>query len=178
MKLDVPAVPVTDDTIADVMGQCESKLIKMYEAGAGAAGAPAPAALRPGARARALPPLHRALPRNHLITQGSLGETVAASRSSASLLASTLGGEANASGYNVRVTLDGSPAPEDEDDEDEEDGLEPEIPDRAMMKKLHGMMLDKANAKGKKKKKKFETGGAPAAAAPKGAGSRGGRSLA
>ena len=59
-----------------------------------------------------------------------------------------------------------------------EDGLEPEIPDRAMMKKLHGMMLDKANAKGKKKKKKFETGGAPAAAAPKGAGSRGGRSLA
>ena len=47
-----------------------------------------------------------------------------------------------------------------------------------MMKKLHGMMLDKANAKGKKKKKKFETGGAPAAAAPKGAGSRGGRSLA
>ena len=115
---------------------------------------------------------------NHLITQGSLGETVAASRSSASLLASTMGGEANASGYNVRVTLDGSPAPEDEDDEDEEDGLEPEIPDRAMMKKLHGMMLDKANAKGKKKKKKFETGGAPAAAAPKGAGSRGGRSLA
>ena len=86
-----------------------------------------------------------------------------------------MGGEANASGYNVRVTLDGSPAPEDEDDEDEEDGLEPEIPDRAMMKKLHGMMLDKANAKGKKKKKKFETGGAPAAAAPKGAGSRGSR---
>jgi hypothetical protein len=169
------------------MAQCESKLIKMYEAGAGAAGAPAPAAPPPApppapaprrARASPAPPLCRALPRHHLITQGSLGETVAASRSSASLLASTLGGEANASGYNVRVTLDGSPAPEDEDDEDEEDGLEPEIPDRAMMKKLHGMMLDKANAKGKKKKKKFETGGAPAAAAPKGAGSRGGRSLA
>ena len=34
--------------------------------------------------------------------------------------------------------------------------MEPEIPDRQMMKKLHGMMLDKANAKGKKKKKKPE----------------------
>ena len=90
-----------------------------------------------------------------------------------------MGGEANASGYNVRVTLDGSPAPEDEDDEDEEDGLEPEIPDRAMMKKLHGLMLDKANAKGKRKKKKFGKGddaaAASPAAAPKGAASRAGR---
>ena len=44
---------------------------------------------------------------------------------------------------------------DDDDDDDDEDGVEPEIPDRQMMKKLHGMMLDKANAKGKRKKKKF-----------------------
>merc|ERR1712061_275104 len=55
--------------------------------------------------------------------------------------------------YNVRVALPGEE--DDDEDEDEDEGLEPEIPDRQMMKKLHGMMLDKANAKGKKKRRKF-----------------------
>ena len=40
------------------------------------------------------------------------------------------------------------------------------------MKKLHGMMLDKANAKGKKKKKKFGADGTADGAAPKPKGSR------
>jgi len=32
VKLDVPAIPVSDDTIVDVMLQCDAKLIKMYDA--------------------------------------------------------------------------------------------------------------------------------------------------
>ena len=56
--------------------------------------------------------------------------------------------------YNMRVPLEEDA--EDDHDDDEDDGVEPEIPDRQMMKKLHGMMLDKANAKGKKKKKKAD----------------------
>ena len=36
VKLDQPAVPVSDDTIVDVMYQCESKLLKMCSARPGA----------------------------------------------------------------------------------------------------------------------------------------------
>jgi coiled-coil domain-containing protein 151 len=31
VKLDVPAVPISDETIVDVMLQCDSKLVKMFE---------------------------------------------------------------------------------------------------------------------------------------------------
>merc|ERR1740139_1984103 len=62
------------------------------------------------------------------------------------------GAEAGGNSYNMRVPLDDD---DDDDNDDDDDSVEPEIPDRQMMKKLHGMMLDKANAKGKKKKKKF-----------------------
>merc|ERR1711865_1133216 len=73
--------------------------------------------------------------------------------STASLVADAADAVGNS--YNMRVPLD------EGDEDDNDDGVEPEIPDRQMMKKLHGMMLDKANAKGKKRKKKFgsDTGG-------------------
>ena len=109
VKLDVPPVPVSDETIVDVMLQCDSKLMKLNEAAA------------------SLPPEALAEPRPY--TAGKDDE-----------------------GYNVRVTLIDSP---DMEDDDTDDGVEPEIPDRTMMKKMHGMMLDKANAKGKKRRKRF-----------------------
>ena len=110
VKLDVPPVPVSDETIVDVMLQCDAKLMKLNEAAA------------------SLPPEALAEPRPY--TAGKDGDE----------------------GYNVRVTLVDSP---DMDDDDDDDGVEPEIADRTMMKKMHGMMLDKANAKGKKRRKRF-----------------------
>merc|ERR1719382_1219934 len=115
VRPDVPPVPISDETIVDVMQQCDAKLMKMADA---APLMPADAADRPIATPDAL--LH----------EGGV--------------------------YNVRVAL---PGEEEEEEEEEEEGLEPEIPDRQMMKKLHGMMLDKANAKGKKKRRKFATDG-------------------
>jgi len=116
VKLDLPAVPITDETIADVMMQQEAKLLKMFE----------------------------------MASQMGLAEPQRPST------ASLVGDAADAAGnsYNMRVPLDEDA--EDDDDDDDDDGVEPEIPDRQMMKKLHGMMLDKANAKGKKKKKKAD----------------------
>ena len=70
----------------------------------------------------------------------------------------TAGAEAGVNSYNLRVPLDGDDEEDEDEEEDDEgdsdDGVEPAIPDRQQMKKMHGMMLDKANAKGKKKKKK------------------------
>ena len=116
VKLDLPTVPVTDETITDVMLQQEAKLLKMHE------------------------------------VASQMGLDQPQRPSTASLLAE--GAEGVGNSYNMRVPLDDDD--EEEDDEEEDDGVEPEIPDRQMMKKLHGMMLDKANAKGKKKKKKPE----------------------
>ena len=116
VKLDLPTVPVTDETITDVMLQQEAKLLKMHE------------------------------------VASQMGLDQPQRPSTASLLAEGAEGVGNT--YNMRVPLDEDE--EDEDEEEEDDGVEPEIPDRQMMKKLHGMMLDKANAKGKKKKKKPE----------------------
>jgi len=116
VKLDLPAVPVTDETITDVMQQQEAKLLKMHEMVA------------------------------HLVLDEPQRP------STASLVADAADAVGNS--YNMRVPLD--EGDEDDNDDDDDDGVEPEIPDRQMMKKLHGMMLDKANAKGKKKKKKAD----------------------
>ena len=116
VKLDLPTVPVTDETITDVMLQQEAKLLKMHE------------------------------------VASQMGLDQPQRPSTASLLAEGAEGVGNT--YNMRVPLDDDE--EEDDEEEEDDGVEPEIPDRQMMKKLHGMMLDKANAKGKKKKKKAE----------------------
>ena len=110
VKLDTAPVPVSDDTIVDVMLQSESKLTKLFDAAA------------------SLP--EQELDRPTTVRSDSGNDT----------------------GFNVRVALADN---EEDDDDDEEEGVEPEIPDRAMMKKMHGMMLDKANAKGKKKRRKF-----------------------
>ena len=118
VKLDVPTVPVSDETIADVMLQQEAKLLKMHEL----------------VHSMGLDGNEHDVRRSRINTE-------------------TIGAEVGSS-YNMRVPLADVDA-DDDDDDDDEDGVEPEIPDRQMMKKLHGMMLDKANAKGKRKKKKF-----------------------
>eukprot|EP00908_Phaeocystis_cordata_P017239 Transcript_28569.p1 GENE.Transcript_28569~~Transcript_28569.p1 ORF type:complete len:374 (+),score=152.52 Transcript_28569:757-1878(+) len=118
VKLDVPTVPVSDETIADVMLQQEAKLLKMHEL----------------VHSMGLDGNEHDVRRSRINTE-------------------TIGAEVSSS-YNMRVPLADVDA-DDDDDDDDEDGVEPEIPDRQMMKKLHGMMLDKANAKGKRKKKKF-----------------------
>ena len=118
VKLDVPAVPVTDETIADVMLQCEAKLLKMHE------------------------------------TLGHMGYDEPERREAAPGRNTELASDV-ANAYNLRVAVATDDEGDDDDDDDDDDGVEPEIPDRQMMKKLHGMMLDKANAKGKKRKKKF-----------------------
>merc|ERR1719382_1013876 len=115
VRLDVPPVPISDETIVDVMQQCDQKLLKMSDV---ISMMPADEIERP-----------RSAP-DALLHEGGV--------------------------YNVRVAL---PGEEEEEEEEEEEGLEPEIPDRQMMKKLHGMMLDKANAKGKKKRRKFGSEG-------------------
>jgi len=118
VRLDVPPVPISDETIVDVMQQCDQKLMKMSDA---LSMLPADEIERPRTAPDALAAVH------------------------------------DGGAYNVRVALPGEE--EEDEDEDEDEGLEPEIPDRQMMKKLHGMMLDKANAKGKKKRRKFAAEG-------------------
>merc|ERR1711988_80220 len=82
--------------------------------------------------------------------------------------------------YNCRVELDPQ---EDEESSDEgsDDGLAQEIPDREMMKKLHGMLMDKASNKSKKRRRRnFASGdgqATPSTEKAKGSGTRGTRSM-
>mmetsp|Transcript_26634 Transcript_26634/g.58382 ORF Transcript_26634/g.58382 Transcript_26634/m.58382 type:complete len:567 (+) Transcript_26634:272-1972(+) len=61
----------------------------------------------------------------------------------------------SSSGFNVRVSVRDHEEDEEETDESDDGAASPDVPDREMMKKMHGMMLEKANSKGKKKRKKF-----------------------
>jgi len=126
VKLDVPPVPMTDETVVDVMVQCDAKLLKMHDM------------------------VDSLGPEDSAVEPASTNERY---------------GDAS-TGYNVRVTLQNDDDGDDDDDDD--DGMEPEIPDREMMKKMHGMMLDKANNKGKKRRKRFgANANAPGAASAK-----------
>lgn len=131
VKLDVPSVPISDDTIVDVMHQCDQKLLKMFSVvGELEEEAPSPE-----------------------------GAAMSPSRGSTRGSARTPGGEAQASAdgaanYNVRVALEEYDEVGGVDDDDEEiEGMEPDVMGREAMKKMHGAMLDKATSKGKKKKK-------------------------
>lgn len=116
---DAPSVAISDDTIVDVMQQCEAKLVKLAEAYAAASNDGSGRGLAPA------PPD---------VSQFS----------------------ESASGYNIRVHL---PEEEfEEDEEDEEDGFEADIPDRKQMKKLNGIMLDKATKKVTKRRNGGTTG--------------------
>lgn len=123
IRLDMPPLPMTDETVVDVMAQCDAKLLKMHEL------------------------IDSLGPAESAVETASLNERH---------------GDAS-TGYNVRVTLQHDD--DDGGDDDDDDGIEPDIPDREMMKKMHGMMLDKANNKGKKRRKRFGTdANAPGAA--------------
>jgi len=154
VKLEQPSVPVSDDTIVDVMLQCDQKLIKMFNVvGELEEDPPSPEAGPSPSRGS---------------TRGSArgGEVHPAAE----------GGAAN---YNVRVALeeiDDLAAADDEDDEIE--GMEPDVLGREDMKKMHGAMLDKATSKSKKKKKgKFGSAESPSSSTS-GKPSAGGRALA
>jgi len=147
VKLDQPAVPVSDDTIVDVMYQSEAKLLKMFGV-VGELEEQAPAADARDAYSRGS-------------TRGSMRA------SGADLHPAADGGAAN---YNVRVALEevdefGAA----DDDDDEIDGVE-RLMGRDEMKKAASTVLDKATAKKKGKK-----GKSAAAAAPPGKGATGGR---
>mgnify|MGYP001250346639 CR=1 FL=1 len=133
VKLDQPAVPVSDDTIVDVMYQCESKLLKMF----GVVG-----------EIDDEPPSPEAKPMR-----------ASASRASA---APTDTGDA-AHNYNVRVALEEvDDAFGDDDDDEGMEGMEANVLTRDDMKKNAESMLDKATNKKKGKKKgKFATDASP-----------------
>lgn len=141
VKLEQPSVPVSDDTIVDVMLQCDAKLIKMFNV---------------------VGELEEDVPAAEHAASPSRGSTRGSART-ADVHPAAEGGAAN---YNVRVALeeiDDLAAVDDDDDEIE--GLEPDVLGREDMKKMHGAMLDKATSKSKKKKKgKF--GAADAKASP------------
>ncbi len=107
---------------------------------------------------------------DHVASRGS-------TRSAAQLHPAADGGAAN---YNVRVALDEYDEGDDDDDDDL-DALEADVMGREQMKKSAMGMLDKAAAKGKKKKKggKFgaEAGKPSPGGATKGAASRGVRAM-
>jgi len=147
VKLDQPAVPVSDDTIVDVMYQSESKLLKMF----GVVGE-----------------LEEQTPAADARDQYSRGSTRGSMRASAAdLHPAADGGAAN---YNVRVALEEvDEFGAGDDEEDEIDGVE-RLMGRDEMKKAASTMLDKATAKKKGKK-----GKGAAAAAPPGKGATGGR---
>ena len=142
VKLDVPSVPISDDTIVDVTLQCEQKLLKMFNV-VGDLDDEAPAT-----------------PRSRGVSRGE-------SRASISRPGTTEphpAAEGGAANYNVRVALEevddllGA-----DDDDDELDTMEGgTVPGREDMKKNAEAMLDKAANKGKKKSKggKFAGGGA------------------
>ena len=146
VKLDQPSVPISDDTIVDVMGQCDSKLLKMFAAvGEVGDGGAADAAMS------------MASPRDGLASRGS-------TRGSArELHPAEQGGAAN---YNVRVALDDYD--DDDDDDDELEVAEADVLGREQMKKNHMGMLDKATSKGKRKGKKGTGGGAAGKTSPAG----------
>jgi hypothetical protein len=133
VKLDQPAVPVSDDTIVDVMLQCDQKLLKMFGVVGDEVGSD-PGSPRGESRGAS-----RASARN-------LGTA-----SAADLHPAAEGGSAN---YNVRVALE---EVDDlfggDDDDDELEGVERDVLGREEMKKNAETMLDKAQSKGKKKKK-------------------------
>eukprot|EP00967_Tisochrysis_lutea_P156022 scaffold313592_cov27-Tisochrysis_lutea.AAC.2 len=66
--------------------------------------------------------------------------------------------------YNLRVHL--SAEEEEEEDDDDDDDMDGEIPDRMMVKKQHDILMDKANAKGRRRKKRFDGGKAAPAGKP------------
>jgi len=129
VKLDQPAVPVSDDTIVDVMLQCDQKLLKMFgvvgeledDAPGSPEMSPSRGSTRQGARAEREP---------HPAAEG---------------------GAAN---YNVRVALEEvDDVLGGDDDDDELEGMEPGVLGREEMKKSAATMLDKATSKKGKKKK-------------------------
>ena len=125
VKLDQPAVPVSDDTIVDVMFQCEAKLLKMY----GVVG-----------ESDDEPP---EIAQSRASTRASVR--------SAELQPHNEGGAAN---YNVRVALEEvDDAYGDDDDDADLEGMDQGVLGREEMKKNAENMLDKATSKGKKKKK-------------------------
>jgi len=137
VKLDQPAVPVSDDTIVDVMYQCEAKLLKMFGV-VGEADDEPPDAVQ-----------SRGSTRN---SARALGDSPPAAES---------GGASN---YNVRVALEEVEDVYGDDDDDADlEGMEPGVLGREEMKKNAESMLDKATSKGKKKKKagKFATEASP-----------------
>jgi len=130
VKLEQPSVPVSDDTIVDVMLQCDSKLIKMFNV---------------------VGELEEEVPSPDQLGSPSRGSTRGSARAAGDVHPAAEGGAAN---YNVRVALeeiDDLLAVDDDDDEIE--GMEPDVLGREDMKKMHGAMLDKATSKSKKKKK-------------------------
>ena len=138
VKLDQPAVPVSDDTVVDVMYQCDAKLLKMFNIVGDI----------DEQQSHPSPEMH------------SRGTT----RASARLLDVHPAAEGSAPNYNVRVALEEvDDAYVDEDDEAELEGMEPVVIGREEMKKNAESMLDKATSKGKRKKKagKFATETSP-----------------
>jgi len=138
VKLDVPSVPVSDDTIVDVMLQCDAKLLKMFSV--------------VGELEEEAPPSPEGLG-----ASPSRGSTRGSARPG-EVHPAAEGGAAN---YNVRVALEEYDDGTLDDDEEEIEGMEPDVLGREAMKKMHGAMYDKATTKGKRKKKgKFATDGA------------------
>jgi len=137
VKLDQPAVPVSDDTIVDVMYQCEAKLQKMFGV-VGELDDDQPGSASPEGPSRA-------------------STRASAVRPGGGEAADTAGGAPN---YNVRVALEEVDEYADDDDAEElEAGMDAPVMGREEMKKNAESMLDKATSKGKKKKK-FATDGA------------------
>jgi len=117
-------VALSDETIVEVMQQCEAKLLRLAEL--------------------------------HASAGGDVG-----GRGASATTGDNFGDAAN--GPNLRIHLQVEDQDEEEEDDDDPDG---DIPDRMMMKKQHGLLLDKANAKGKRRKKKLEGGKAAPAGKP------------
>jgi len=150
VKLDQPAVPVSDDTIVDVMLQCDQKLIKMFgvvgdqDDGPGSPGEASPSRGSPRGSTRADRDVHPAA-------------------------------EGGAANYNVRVALEEvDDVLGGDDDDDELEGMEPGVLGREEMKKNASNMLDKATSKKGKKKKtgKFADAGGGKTAGAKAAGGK------
>ena len=124
VKLDQPAVPVSDDTIVDVMLQCDQKLMKMFAVVGDLDDEP-----------------DMMSPSRGSTRQGR--ERGAAS-----------GCRGRRGKYNVRVALEEvDDVLGGDDDDDELEGMEPGVLGREEMKKSAANMLDKATSKKGKKKK-------------------------
>ena len=133
VKIDAPSVPVSDETIIDVMLQCDAKLLKMYDVVGSM-------------------PDDDADGRSALRSRGDLSPDLGGRLATPGGLARDASGAEHS--FNVRVALtDQEFEGMDDDDDDELEGMEADILDRNQMKKMHGQMLDKATAKSKRKKK-------------------------